>query len=140
VIISGTDAKKRNAIQYILHSLLTSIHGNCHGDKSTAAMFIKLSEINNKEARYQNKVTQDQMLERENHPQMDNDRKERFKRDMKGLDYFEQFFFSHWTFVNRSNLTQSKPSLSHFGLLRPFGSLSNFVNYYSATLELAITT
>lgn len=54
-------------------------------------MFIKLSEINNKEARYQNKVTQDQMLERENHPQMD--RKERFKRDMKGLDHFEQFFF-----------------------------------------------
>lgn len=51
VLISGIEAKKKKAIQYILHSLLTSIHGNCHGDKSTAVTFIKVSEINNKVAR-----------------------------------------------------------------------------------------
>jgi len=51
VLISGIEAKKKKAIQCVFDSLLTSIHGNCHGDKSTAVTFIKLSEINNKIAR-----------------------------------------------------------------------------------------
>jgi len=92
MIISGIEAKKRKAIQCILQSLLTSIQGNCQGDKSTAAMFIKLSEINIKENRYQNKGKQDQMLERENCPQTDFHRKARLEPNTQGLDHFPKFF------------------------------------------------
>lgn len=45
-----------------LYTLLTSIQGNCHGDKSRDAMFTKFSVRKKKVARSQYAVTLDKLL------------------------------------------------------------------------------
>ena len=116
LIILGTEAKKRNVIQFILHSLLTSIHGNCHGDKSIAAMFIKLSETQKKEVRHQNAVAQYQM-------QLLRITRNWIKTETRGLNQICKGWtilknaflkFPHSTFVILCNFTlHSKPSSLH---------------------------